>query len=234
MKLDPDQQKAVEHFEGPALVVAGPGSGKTTVIKERILNLIQTRDVNPEQILAIAFTNAAVKEIEERVLGELNSNHGYPKIRTLHGFGKDIITDNYQQAGFSFPPAVWGGKIEPILEQEREQLERNAADAIVAIYKIQSQVTGKCYIGQSINPTRRKEQHFRNSSNSRLRQAIRNEGSSQFIFEVIEWVRGMEANERESHWMEHYRNSGGVFNLTDIYQSYHGGSNNEEIAGIAR
>ena len=221
LKLDENQQKAIEHFQGPALVVAGPGSGKTTVIKERILYLIREHNVDPEQILAIAFTNAAVTELEERILGELNSNHGHPKIRTLHGFGKDIITDNYRQAGFSFPPAVWGGKIKPILEQEREQLERNASDAIVAIYKIQSQTTGKCYIGQSINPTHRKKQHFRNSSNSRLRQAIRNEGSSQFTFEIIERVRGIEANERESYWMEHYRNSGGVFNSTNpLRQQY--------------
>ncbi len=221
IKLDTDQQKAVEHFEGPALVVAGPGSGKTTVIKERILHLIREHKVNPEQILAIAFTNAAVTELEERILGELNSNHEYPEIRTLHGFGKDIITDNHRQAGFSFPPAVWGGEIKPILKQERKRLEKDAADAIVAIYKIQSQTTGKCYIGQSINPTRRKEQHFRNSSNSRLRQAIKNEGSSQFIFQVIERVRGTEANERESHWMEYYRNSSGVFNSTNpLRQQY--------------
>lgn len=102
MTLDENQQKAVEHFEGPALVVAGPGSGKTTVIKERILYLIREHNVDPEQILAIAFTTAAVKEIEERILGELNSNRGYPKIRTLHGFGKDIITDNCRQAGLVF------------------------------------------------------------------------------------------------------------------------------------
>lgn len=57
-KLDPDQRKAVKHFKGPAFVVAGPGSGKTTVIKGRILHLIREHKVEPENILAIAFTNA--------------------------------------------------------------------------------------------------------------------------------------------------------------------------------
>ena len=66
LKLDENQQKAVEHFEGPALVVAGPGSGKTTVIKERILHLIREHNVDPEHILAIAFTNAAADEMIER------------------------------------------------------------------------------------------------------------------------------------------------------------------------
>ena len=178
LKLDENQQKAVEHFQGPALVVAGPGSGKTTVIKERILHLIRNHNVDPEKILAIAFTKAAVAEIEGRILAELNSNHGYPKIRTLHGFGKDIIVDNPEKSDFTVTPEIWSGEIEKIIDQEREQLERNAANANVAIYKIQSQISSKYYIGQSINPQQRKKQHFRSSSNWSLRQAIKNETPS--------------------------------------------------------
>jgi len=129
VKLDENQQKAVEHFEGPALVVAGPGSGKTTVIKERILHLIRNHNVNPEKILAIVFNNAAADEIEKRILGELNSNHGYPEIRTLHGFGKDIITGNYKRAGFSECPENWTTEIDEIIAEERRQIEREASDA---------------------------------------------------------------------------------------------------------
>ena len=221
LKLDENQQKAVEHFQGPALVVAGPGSGKTTVIKERILHLIRNHNVDPEKILAIAFTKAAVAEIEGRILAELNSNHGYPKIRTLHGFGKDIIVDNPEKSDFTVTPEIWSGEIEKIIDQEREQLERNAANANVAIYKIQSQISSKYYIGQSINPQQRKKQHFRSSSNWSLRQAIKNETPSHFTFEIIEWVCGAKANERESHWIEYYRNSTGVFNSTNpLRQQY--------------
>ena len=71
LKLDKNQQKAVEHFQGPALVVAGPGSGKTTVIKERILYLIREHNVDPERILALAFNKEAAKEMEKRILSEL-------------------------------------------------------------------------------------------------------------------------------------------------------------------
>ena len=53
IELDANQMKAVEHLEGPALVIAGPGSGKTTVIKERILNLIQKHNVDPETHLLL-------------------------------------------------------------------------------------------------------------------------------------------------------------------------------------
>lgn len=212
MKLDENQQKAVEHFQGPALVIAGPGSGKTTVIKERILHLIREHNVDPKNILAIAFNNAAVDEIEERILGELNSNHGYPKIRTLHGFGKDIITENYKRAEFNQEPEPWTGKIDEIIAEKRRQIERDASTTSVAIYKIKSKRSGRCYIGQTINPCRRRQEHFDHSSNDRLRQAIRAEGASQFSFEVLEWVPGREANRREAYWISVYRNREGVFN----------------------
>ena len=215
LKLDENQQKAVEHCQRPALVVTDPGSGKITVIKERILHLIRECNVNPKQILVIAFTNAAVTELEERILGELNSNRGYPEIRTLHGFGKDIITENYARAEFSEFPVRWTEQIDEIIKQEPTRIEREASTTSVAIYKIESKSTGRCYIGQTTDPDRRRKQHFDCSSNDRLRQAIRFEGASQFSFEIIECVPGQLANCREAHWIRCYRNREGVFNRDD-------------------
>ena len=88
-QLDEGQMKAVKHFEGPALVVAGPGSGKTNVIKDRILNLIREHNVDPERILAIAFTNAAAEEMDERLKNEPLLNHSKP--RNLH-FTKYVLS----------------------------------------------------------------------------------------------------------------------------------------------
>ena len=68
MQLDRNQEKAVNHVTGPAIVIAGPGSGKTTVVTARILNLIQTHNIPPSQILAIAFNRKAVEEMETRIL----------------------------------------------------------------------------------------------------------------------------------------------------------------------
>lgn len=65
--LNPTQQEAVLHSTGPALVVSGPGSGKTRVLTHRIIHLIQQRGVNPSSILGITFTNKAAREIKERV-----------------------------------------------------------------------------------------------------------------------------------------------------------------------
>ena len=94
--LNKQQRDAVSHINGPCLVMAGAGSGKTKVLTTRIAHLINNgvRDYN---ILAITFTNKAAKEMKERVnklVGETNSFIG-----TFHSFGLRIIRENYMYLG---------------------------------------------------------------------------------------------------------------------------------------
>ena len=212
MNLDKNQRKAVNHPAGPAIVVAGPGSGKTTVITERILNLIHARNVPPSDILAIAFNKKAVEEMETRVAARSTAP---VTIRTLHAFGKGIVMAHYKRAGFENRPVIWASRIDQVILEERQQLARETAIASVAIYKIECKATGKCYIGQTMDPKRRKSEHFSHSSNDRLRQSIRAKGMDTFNFEVLEWVAGRDANRREAHWISFYRNRAGVFNRAD-------------------
>lgn len=221
MRLDKNQQNAVNHFKGAAIVVAGPGSGKTTVVTTRILNLIQNHNIPPSQILAIAFNRKAVEEMETRILRELPSQSDLPIIRTLHAFGKDIISEYYQKAGFKYLPEVWSGEIDRIIADEAKQILHAAYTSPVSIYKIENNLTGKCYIGQTTNPERRKREHFTGSSNDRLRQAIGSEGENKFSFSILEKVSGREANHREAYWIRHNKEIGEVFNRADpLRQQY--------------
>lgn len=150
VKLDEHQLKAVKHFQGPALVVAGPGSGKTTVIIERILNLIHEYNVNPSKILALAFNKEAAKEIGQRVfprLGVIHSFSGKPEISTLHAFGLKIINQNYGRLNLESVPEVWAADPERTIRQEIKQLKREEENAniTVYIYRIGNRVTDKCY-----------------------------------------------------------------------------------------
>jgi len=95
-KLNPAQKEAVLHTEGPCLVIAGAGSGKTKVLTTRIARLIES-GVNPYQILAITFTNKAAKEMRDR-LNVLVPNNG-AFVGTFHSFGLRVIRENFLKLG---------------------------------------------------------------------------------------------------------------------------------------
>ena len=97
--LNPAQQSAVEHGEGPLLILAGAGSGKTRVITQRIAALIE-RGVKPEAIVAVSFTNKAAREMQERMTPLLGSRRaGRIRMSTFHSFGLELLKEDARAAG---------------------------------------------------------------------------------------------------------------------------------------
>jgi len=99
--LNPQQQQAVEHFTGPLLVIAGPGTGKTRVLTYRVLHLIENKNINPGNILALTFTNKAAAEIGERLdtLLKEKSISSKPLVTTFHALGYAILREQLYRAG---------------------------------------------------------------------------------------------------------------------------------------
>lgn len=98
--LNDRQKEAVLWGDGPLLILAGAGSGKTSVLTTKIAYLIKERNVAPQNILAITFTNKAAKEMKERVI-KLVGVQGYNiQISTFHSFGLRIIKENYERLGY--------------------------------------------------------------------------------------------------------------------------------------
>ena len=99
--LNQSQKEAVSHRRGPALIIAGPGSGKTRVITERIANLIQEDNVRPWNILAITFTNKAAKEMQNRVNEILGDESRGLAIGTFHSMCARILRQSGEPLGIA-------------------------------------------------------------------------------------------------------------------------------------
>ena len=99
--MNPEQARAVKKTEGPLLIMAGAGSGKTRVLTHRIAYLVVEKSVYPSNILAITFTNKAAREMRERIDGLLGSGTGERMwVSTFHSMCVRILRRNIDQIGF--------------------------------------------------------------------------------------------------------------------------------------
>ena len=97
--LTEKQKEAVLHKNGPMLVLAGAGSGKTKVLTNRIATLIED-GISPANILAITFTNKAAKEMRDRVRNLIGEDAKLTQITTFHSLGLKLIKENYEFLGY--------------------------------------------------------------------------------------------------------------------------------------
>ncbi len=99
--LNQEQQQAVKYNKGPLLIIAGAGTGKTSVIVEKIKYLVKKKLARPEQILALTFTEKAASEMEERVDQAMPYGYFQMSISTFHAFADQILKENGYQIGIS-------------------------------------------------------------------------------------------------------------------------------------
>jgi DNA helicase-2/ATP-dependent DNA helicase PcrA len=113
--LNPGQRDAVDHIEGPVMVIAGPGTGKTQLLAARIGNILRLTDTDPREILCLTYTEAGTTAMRKRLIQFLGPEGYRVPVYTFHGFCNLVIQEN---------PAIFGGyrEMQPITELEQRAL----------------------------------------------------------------------------------------------------------------
>ena len=105
-KLNKAQKEAVDTIDGPVMVMAGPGTGKTQILALRIANILNETDIKADGILCLTFTNSAVSAMKERLLRYIGVGSEKVNIFTFHSFGMKIIEEHFKVLRLSSAPAL--------------------------------------------------------------------------------------------------------------------------------
>lgn len=109
-KLNKAQKEAVDTLDGPVMVVAGPGTGKTQILALRIGNILKKTDCGSSSILCLTFTNSAVKAMRERLRKYIGPEASKVKISTFHSFGMEMLDKYYPVLGLDEKPELMDEK----------------------------------------------------------------------------------------------------------------------------
>lgn len=123
-KLNPDQQKAVTTLDGPVLVVAGPGTGKTQVLTMRIAYILLQEEIKPQNILALTFTESGVAAMKQRLIHLIGTTGYYVPIQTFHAFCNNVILEFPEK--FSYRTSDFTN----LTDIERYKIIRNIIDQL--------------------------------------------------------------------------------------------------------
>ncbi len=104
--LNPAQKEAVDSIEGPVMVIAGPGTGKTQVLALRIANILNKTDVGADGVLCLTFTNSGVFAMRDRLRAYINNTASKVEISTFHSFAMKMIEEFYTELGYIEKPEL--------------------------------------------------------------------------------------------------------------------------------
>jgi len=156
--LNPIQQDAVQHTEGPMLILAGAGSGKTKVLTHRIAYLILEKKVNPERILAVTFTNKAAGEMKERVAKLLGGERVFlPWMGTFHSICVKILRREAKTIGYSSSFTIYD-------QNDQKQLVRRIINNLHLDIKQFNPVAVLSFISGAKNEMMKPEQYAKYAS----------------------------------------------------------------------
>ncbi|WP_455206885.1 DNA helicase Rep [Kaarinaea lacus] len=138
-KLNPQQRKAVRHIEGPMLVLAGAGSGKTSVITQKIIYLIKECGIASTKIAAVTFTNKAAREMKTRIAGRLSKKEikGLT-VSTFHTLGLKILRKEHAQLGYKSHISIYDAHDSQLL---LKQLAPSDLLKTIAVEQVQQQIS---------------------------------------------------------------------------------------------
>src|SRR3990167_10218548 len=121
--LNDDQRLAVDSIEGPVMLIAGPGTGKTQTLTMRIANILLKTDTSPDSILALTFTESGVRAMRERLLSIIGNTSYYVNIHTFHSFASEVIQSNPDEF-------IIATEIEPLSDLERIHIFKEIFDEL--------------------------------------------------------------------------------------------------------
>lgn len=122
MKLNPEQQRAVDHIEGPSMVNAGPGTGKTQMFAARAINIVENADIDPHNILGLTFSNAGQVAMKKRLV-KMAGPMGYRfHVYTFHSLANKVLKEN--------PDLIGVRDIEAAMEIDRILIIRQIIDSL--------------------------------------------------------------------------------------------------------
>ena len=104
--LNSRQKEAVDTIDGPVMVIAGPGTGKTQILTLRIATILQKTDTSSDGILCLTFTRAGVKAMRERLHKYIGEDARGVGIQTFHSFGIGLVEKYFELLDFDSPPAI--------------------------------------------------------------------------------------------------------------------------------
>jgi superfamily I DNA/RNA helicase/RecB family exonuclease len=126
--LDADQRRVVDHTSGPLLVLAGPGTGKTTTLVEALVDRVERRGADPAQVLALTFSRKAAEQLRDRVTARLGRTTGSAMCSTIHSFAYGLIRRYAPRELYRAPLRLMSAPEQDVVV--RELLQRHAESVV--------------------------------------------------------------------------------------------------------